>query len=105
MHNFYYCLGGCILIRRFDKFSFKMISRSPQLIHEEILISSSSLLFLTYVYAFNDTQEKIPHWRSLKEISSSMNEPWFILGYFNIVLTGNEKFEGNPIFFVSNFRF
>lgn len=47
--------------------------------------------YCSFVYASNRVQERKPLWRRLSRLSQQINEPWCIMGDFNVVASVEEK--------------
>ena len=71
---------------------------NQQIIH--VLVSSivHSITFeASFIYGYNNIQDRRPLWCELRRISaSSYDHPWICLGDFNVVLQPHEIFGGNP---------
>lgn len=51
---------------------------------------------VTFVYAFNTIKERKELWTSINNFSSSIQQPWIILGDFNSVLKDDDRIGRNP---------
>ncbi|XP_075658633.1 uncharacterized protein LOC142628410 [Castanea sativa] len=73
------------------------IASTEQEIHDTVKVSSSNLSWLlTTIYASPRFQERSILWNNLMEVAANHNLPWIMMGDFNEVLMGSEKFEGRP---------
>ncbi|KAL9244394.1 hypothetical protein vseg_018174 [Gypsophila vaccaria] len=68
----------------------------PQFIHLKIVSrQTKEWMFLTYVYAFNGIQERVPLWVNLMRLAWAIRGPWAIGGDFNRVLSPEEIVGGH----------
>ncbi|XP_074305847.1 uncharacterized protein LOC141641069 [Silene latifolia] len=77
-------------------FQIQFIEYDAQFIHMRVesLLSKESF-YLTFIYAFNGIQERIPLWNKLGRIANKIRGPWAMGGDFNCVLAHNERCGGN----------
>lgn len=62
------------------------------------LKENKSYFYLTGVYAYNERVDKIDLWRDLITCASYVgDQPWIILGDFNVVRWQSEKLDGNIV--------
>jgi len=52
-------------------------------------------IFITFVYGYNHEAQRRPMWEALVEISHTMDDPWCVLGDFNLILHQGERMGGN----------
>lgn len=55
-------------------------------------------IIITLVYAKCDAIERIELWASMYYLASDMESPWLVGGYFNIILSGEEKYGRRPVY-------
>ena len=71
---------------------------TEQVIHATVKVCHSNLnWFISAIYASPRLAERRLMWSNLIEIAKLHNHPWLMLGDFIEVLSGEEKFGGNPI--------
>lgn len=65
---------------------------SAQVIHCAVMYSGNGAKFyVTFVYGFNDPTIKRPLWQEVRDIKSSINGPWALMGDFNCVLNKEDR--------------
>ncbi|XP_062093575.1 uncharacterized protein LOC133799589 [Humulus lupulus] len=57
-------------------------------------MAGKETFLVTYVYALNDENGRVPLWNDLKEIAAMISGPWLILGDFNDILSAEERIGG-----------
>ena len=74
------------------------LSTTEQEIHATVKVHSSNLTWLmTSIYASPKLAERRILWENLKTVAHLHNLPWLMLGDFNEVLCGEDKFGGNHV--------
>ncbi|XP_074288057.1 uncharacterized protein LOC141613217 [Silene latifolia] len=58
-------------------------------------LTSRENFYLTFIYAFNGLQERLPLWHKLRGIANQTRGPWAMGGDFNCVLSPTERCGGN----------
>ncbi|XP_074291904.1 uncharacterized protein LOC141618721 [Silene latifolia] len=58
-------------------------------------LAAGTASYVTFVYAFNDTQERKSLWSNLCKIKKNIQGPWVICGDFNTVLQPSERLGGS----------
>ncbi|KAJ8445635.1 hypothetical protein Cgig2_018576 [Carnegiea gigantea] len=54
-------------------------------------------VYIAFVYGSSEKTERWDLWQYLKRLSSSMQEPWFVGGDFNSLMSENERIGGDPV--------
>ena len=68
---------------------------TDQLVHGEgIQISTNTKFLVTFIYGRNLEEQRGPLWEDIKNLSHSLEDPWSILGYFNVVLYQGDRIGG-----------
>nr|KYP67366.1 Retrovirus-related Pol polyprotein LINE-1 [Cajanus cajan] len=76
------------------RWKLEMLQSSSQFVH--FVVSSGSLAWeLTVVYVNPHPQFRIGLWRDLRRIAANIQNPWCILGDFNVVLKESERKGGS----------
>jgi len=52
---------------------------------------------ITYVYGFNQAQERLALWADLQDIATYMTEAWCVLGDFNAILHSEDRMGGTEV--------
>ncbi|XP_074298259.1 uncharacterized protein LOC141629097 [Silene latifolia] len=77
-------------------FRVYILNYNAQFIHLEATdLAAGTASYVTFVYAFNDTQERKSLWSNLCEIKKTIQGPWVICGDFNTVLQPSERLGGS----------
>ncbi|XP_019225767.1 PREDICTED: uncharacterized protein LOC109207324 [Nicotiana attenuata] len=72
------------------------LESTDQMIHCLVKDKNSSFTsYITFVYGLHTTQQRIPLWRSLRNIQ--YNGPWLIIGDFSSVLNVDDRVNGVPV--------
>lgn len=75
-----------------------LLSATEQEIHASVKVRSSNFSWLiSTIYASLRLAERQILWKNLKIVAHLHNLPWLMLGDFNEVLCGNDKFGGNTM--------
>ena len=75
-----------------------LLSTTEQEIHAIVKVCSSNLSWLILaIYASLRIAKRKILWNNLKIVSQLHNLPWLMLGDFNEVLSGDDKFGGNGV--------
>ncbi|KAK9705303.1 hypothetical protein RND81_07G046600 [Saponaria officinalis] len=72
----------------------QLIDAHSQWIHLLVAKDGCSPFVLTFVYAFNVSQARIPLWDFLRGISTPL--PWLVVGDFNCVRSTTERISSSP---------
>ena len=87
--------GRIILSWKPSKYQFSMILKTDQLVHGEVYhLPTSKRFYLTMVYGRNYEDQRLPMWGDLRDIASSMDDPWCVLGDFNAVMHMGDRIGG-----------
>ena len=71
-----------------------ILHSSEQLLHVSVTILEQQIVFsASFVYGFNTPEEWLSLWDDIKQLSS--NDPWILLGDFNVVRFLSEKVGGD----------
>ncbi|XP_071706757.1 uncharacterized protein [Rutidosis leptorrhynchoides] len=96
-----YSQNSCRIIVGWDdsKVNVMVISSTKQVVFclEEI-ISTKERIYCSFVYACNKGKDRIPVWKDLElQKTITQNQPWFILGDFNVTRFLNEHSSGSSL--------
>ena len=74
-----------------------ILASSDQVIHVQVLdLQNQTNMMVSFLYGHNDYIPRRELWASLRSFSSTIGvAPWLVLGDFNIVRYGEEKFGGD----------
>lgn len=62
---------------------------TEQFIHGEVKFGNYTSFFLTSIYAYDDSTDRVFLWSMLKTLVDSINSPWLVMGDFNyLIVTG-----------------
>ncbi|XP_074303039.1 uncharacterized protein LOC141637461 [Silene latifolia] len=88
--------GGRVwLLWKPQLFDVWVLHYDPQFIHAKVRIKATAkCFFLTMTYAFNEGTDRIGLWNWLNSYAAGCNEPWAIVGDFNIVMNPDERLGG-----------
>ncbi|KAH7835169.1 hypothetical protein Vadar_023516 [Vaccinium darrowii] len=90
--------GGLWLLWNDDVFRCDALAITRQEIHASVQVHSNSTPFiLSAIYACPDLDIRKELWENLCVLADNHNEPWLMMGDFNVILFSNEKFGGRPI--------
>ena len=90
--------GGLWVLWNKEEAVVTRVAVTEQEIHATVKVCHSNLnWFISAIYASPRLAERRLVWSNLIEIAKLHNYPWLMLGDFNEVLSGEEKFGGNPI--------
>ena len=90
--------GGLWMLWKTENVEVSHLSRTEQEIHAAIKVHSSNLTqFISTIYASPRLAERLILWNNLKTVAQLHNLPWLMLGDFNEVLCGEDKFRGNQV--------
>ena len=90
--------GGLWLLWKKEDVDVKLLSATEQEIHAFVKVRSSDLTWLIYaIYASPRSAERRILWENLKTVAHLHNLPWLMLGDFNEILSGEDKFGGNRV--------
>lgn len=73
-----------------QRLNLVVLKAHGQFLHCEIVIDNVSLC-CTFVYAYNQIDERIPLWQELLAIGQNMTKPWAVVGDLNTILFQTEK--------------
>ncbi|XP_074299638.1 uncharacterized protein LOC141630782 [Silene latifolia] len=95
--NTQYHKGGRIwVLWKPSLFRVYILNYNAQFIHLEATdLAAGTASYVTFVYAFNDTQERKSLWSNLCDIKKTIQGPWAICGDFNTVLQLSERLGGS----------
>ncbi|KAJ8439478.1 hypothetical protein Cgig2_006995 [Carnegiea gigantea] len=87
--------GRIIVSWKPSKYQFSTILKTDQLVHGEVYhLPTSKRFYLTIVYGRNYEDQRLPMWGDLRDIASSMDDPWCVLGDFNAVMHMGDRIGG-----------
>ncbi|XP_074290581.1 uncharacterized protein LOC141617298 [Silene latifolia] len=67
-----------------------------QIIHMKVeSLANQKWVYLTFIYAFNVIQDRVPLWQKLKCFAARIRGPWAVGGDFNCVLDHIERCGGS----------
>ena len=90
--------GGLWTLWRSEDADVKLLSATEQEIHATVKVCASKLSWLfTAIYASPRLAERRILWSNIEKVGQLHNLPWLMIGDFNEVLRGEDKFEGNQI--------
>ncbi|GJV66513.1 RNA-directed DNA polymerase, eukaryota, reverse transcriptase zinc-binding domain protein [Tanacetum coccineum] len=85
---------GCRIMVGWDRniVGANLISQTDQVMHFEVnFIHDHRKQFMSFVYAKNFERDRKPLWRNLSEHNMLVsNEPWVVLGDFNVIMNTDE---------------
>ena len=91
--------GGLWMLWKTEDVEVSHLSSTEQEIHASIKVHSSNLTWLiSTIYASPRLAERQILWNNLKTVAQLHNLPWLMLGDFNEVLCGEDKFGANHEF-------
>lgn len=95
--NLEYLYNGRIWITwRPDYYQVKPISKNAQQVTCEVMFIPLQISFeISYVYAFNNREERQELWESLLVQSRRCSKPWMVIGDFNSILKADDRIGGN----------
>ncbi|KAG5586396.1 hypothetical protein H5410_046830 [Solanum commersonii] len=74
----------------------KMVGNS-QAIHHGYVTTQSSRFYLTRVYGMHTIADRKHLWTGLTQVTNAVTEPLVIVGDFNSILHGDDRFGGNAV--------
>ncbi|XP_021861971.2 uncharacterized protein [Spinacia oleracea] len=88
--------GGRIVVAwKPSSFTVSILAVTAQFIHCHVIpMSGKNGFYCTFVYAFNESRQRLELWRDLKSLNTQ--EPWIMCGDFNYVMTSEERI-GAPV--------
>ena len=90
--------GGLWILWKTEDVEVILLSTMEQEIHAIVKVRSSNLSWLILaIYASLRIAKRKILWNNLKIVSQLHNLPWLMLGDFNEVLSGDDKFGGNSV--------
>ena len=90
--------GRIILCWHPRKFKVLIHFINDQLIHGEAThLPTGKTFFISFIYGRNLVEQRTPLWDSLVSLSSSINDPWCVLGDFNSILNQNDRIGGTIV--------
>lgn len=95
-HNHHYN-GRIVIAWQPSSFIVDVMYSSAQMIHYRISVNNDKKSFLfSFIYGFNEPQNKESLWTDLMAIANKTSEPWCIGGDFNSILNLDERV-GSPV--------
>ncbi|KAI4299940.1 hypothetical protein L6164_033360 [Bauhinia variegata] len=86
------------LLWRNESYILTLVSSSSQVVYCQVMcLYLSTMFFLSVVYAFNSTQERVEFWEELKEQAKRAQGPWIVLGDFNYVFKAEKRIGGSYV--------
>ncbi|XP_030929600.1 uncharacterized protein LOC115955566 [Quercus lobata] len=90
--------GGLWMLWKTQEVEVSHLSSTEQEIHASTKVHSSNLTWLiSAIYASPRLSKRRILWNNLKNVAQLHNLPWLMLGDFNEVLCGEDKFRGNQV--------
>ena len=90
--------GGLWMLWKTQEVEVSHLSSTEQEIHASTKVHSSNLTWLiSAIYASPRLSKRRILWNNLKTVAQLHNLPWLMLGDFNEVLCGEDKFRGNQV--------
>ena len=90
--------GGLWILWKMEDVEITLLSTTEQEIHATVKVRSSNLSWLiSAIYASPKIAKRRILWNNLKMVSQLHNLPWLMLGDFNEVVSGEDKFGGNCV--------
>lgn len=87
--------GGLWLLWKKEEAEISVLSSTEQEIHATVKVRSSNLTWIiSPVYASPRLSERKILWSNLTTVAQLHNLPWLVLGDFNAVLCGEDKYGG-----------
>ena len=91
-------IGGLWLLWKKDEVDISMLSFTEQEIHATMKVCSNKLSWLlSSIYASPRIVKRKILWSNVSQVAQLHNMSWLLLGDFNEVLTGEDKFGGRSI--------
>lgn len=91
-HNYLFAYNGRIWLCWDDSIvDVRILFTGAQLIHCEV-IWGQERFFCSFIYAYNDSNQRVELWNQLQSIRENIDIPWILMGDFNAVLLQNERF-------------
>ncbi|XP_050254456.1 uncharacterized protein LOC126700356 [Quercus robur] len=91
-------VGGLWILWKKEDVKVLLLLAAEQEIHASIKVSSSNFTWLiSTIYASPRLAKGRILWNNLKTVAHLHNLPWLMLGDFNEVLCGDDKFGGNTV--------
>uniref|UniRef100_A0A2N9FKN7 Endonuclease/exonuclease/phosphatase domain-containing protein n=1 Tax=Fagus sylvatica TaxID=28930 RepID=A0A2N9FKN7_FAGSY len=89
--------GGIWILWKSAAVELELLTSTEQEIHVSAQVKdSNSLWLLSAIYASPRRSERRVLWNNLMVISGLHNLPWVMVGDFNDIISGEEKWGGNP---------
>ena len=90
--------GGLWILWRSEDADVKLLSATEQEKHAIVKVCASNLSWLfTAIYASPHLAKRRILWSNIEKVGQLHNLPWLMIGDFNEVLGGEDKFGGNQI--------
>ena len=90
--------GGLWLLWKRDEVEVIVLSATEQEIHATVQVRNSNITWLiSPIYASPRLVERKILWSNLAKVAQLHNLPWLMLGDFNEVLSGEDKFGGRRV--------
>ena len=91
-------VGGLWILWRSEDADVKLLSATKQKIHATVKVCASNLswLFIAIYPSRRLTKHRIL-WSNIEKVGQLHNLPWLMIGDFNEILGGEDKFKGNQI--------
>lgn len=96
--NYVHCNDGRILLV-WDAMHFDLhvLFSSAQLVHCLVYVKAlRQLVAISFVYGYNDGNNRNSLWRDLDSISLNIDKPWCCLGDFNAIISPAERVSKIP---------
>ncbi|KAF3617184.1 hypothetical protein FXO37_34753 [Capsicum annuum] len=75
-----------------------ILDTSAQLVHCEVQDKNSTFTcWMTFGYGLNTSTEKMHLWDHWRQLGRGCHNPWVVLGYFNAILSHEDKLNGDPV--------
>ena len=90
--------GGLWILWKKEDVEIKLLAATEQEVHATVKVCASNFSWLiSAIYASPRLAERRILWSNIEEIGQLHNLPWLMVGDFNEVLSGEDKFGGNHI--------
>lgn len=81
-----------------SKCAVHVLEQSNQYMHCQVVLYDLNTIFnITFIYAFNNFNERTPLWANVRRLSTTVTLPWLIMGDLNTTLFHDERVRGGMI--------
>ncbi|KAK8593834.1 hypothetical protein V6N12_045907 [Hibiscus sabdariffa] len=89
-------IAGELVLWWLNKVNLSILHYDKNFIDTKISINREIEWFDTFIYALPYTEDKQKFWEMLAPLRNGINAKWCVLGDFNVVVSPEEKYGGNP---------